>query len=63
MLHWAIILLVIGLVASIFGFGGFASAAVGLAEGLIVLKVIGVILILVAIGLFARHNSHRSLPH
>ncbi|MFP4477734.1 MAG: DUF1328 domain-containing protein [Desulfatibacillaceae bacterium] len=32
MLHWAIVFLVIALIAALFGFGGIASAAVGIAK-------------------------------
>lgn len=32
MLHWALIFLVVALIAAIFGFGGIASSAVGIAK-------------------------------
>ncbi|MCA9970308.1 MAG: DUF1328 domain-containing protein [Anaerolineales bacterium] len=47
MLRWIIILLVIALVAAVFGFGGIAGAAAGIAEFIfyaaIILFVIGLV--------------------
>lgn len=34
MLYWAIVFLVVALVAALFGFGGIASASVGIAQTL-----------------------------
>jgi uncharacterized membrane protein YtjA (UPF0391 family) len=57
MLHWAIILFVLGLMAALLGFGGIASTALGIAKGLILLKIVGVILVLAAIAMLVRHTS------
>jgi uncharacterized membrane protein YtjA (UPF0391 family) len=48
MLHWALIFLVIALVAGLFGFGGIASTATGMAQILFVIA-----LVLFIISLFA----------
>ena len=55
MLYWALIFFVIGIIASLFGFGSIAGFAYGVAKGLVVLKVIGIICILVAIGFTVAH--------
>jgi uncharacterized membrane protein YtjA (UPF0391 family) len=47
MLYWALMFLVIALVAAVFGFGGIASTAVGMAQILFV-----VALVLFVISLF-----------
>ena len=55
MLYWALMFLVIALVAAVFGFGGIASTAAGIAQILFV-----VALILFIVSLFAgfmRRNS------
>jgi uncharacterized membrane protein YtjA (UPF0391 family) len=55
MLHWALMFLVVALVAAIFGFGGIASAATGIAQ---VLFVIAIVLFLVSLlAGFMRRNS------
>lgn len=47
MLRWALIFFVIALIAAVFGFGGIAGAATGIAQilffGFLVLAVIGLI--------------------
>jgi uncharacterized membrane protein YtjA (UPF0391 family) len=48
MLYWALMFLVIALVAAVFGFGGIASTAAGMAQILFV-----VALILFVVSLFA----------
>lgn len=48
MLYWALMFLVIALVAAVFGFGGIASTAAGMAQILFV-----VALVLFVISLFA----------
>jgi uncharacterized membrane protein YtjA (UPF0391 family) len=40
MLHWALIFLVIALVAAVFGFGGIASTAAGMAQILFVVALV-----------------------
>ena len=55
MLYWALMFLVIALVAAVFGFGGIASTATGMAQILFVIA-----LILFVVSLFAgflRRNS------
>jgi uncharacterized membrane protein YtjA (UPF0391 family) len=55
MLHWALMFLVVALVAAIFGFGGIASAATGIAQ---VLFVIAIVLFLMSLlAGFVRRNS------
>lgn len=48
MLYWALMFLVVALVAGVFGFGGIASTATGMAQILFVIA-----LVLFVIGLFA----------
>jgi len=48
MLYWALMFLVIALVAAVFGFGGIASTATGMAQILFVIA-----LVLVIVSLFA----------
>ena len=48
MLYWALMFLVIALVAAVFGFGGIASTATGLAQILFVIA-----LVLFIVSLFA----------
>jgi uncharacterized membrane protein YtjA (UPF0391 family) len=40
MLYWALMFLVVALVAAIFGFGGIASTATGIAQVLFVIAII-----------------------
>jgi len=55
MLHWALIFLVIALVAAILGFGGIASAATSIAQ---VLFVVALVLFLVSLlAGFVRRNN------
>ena len=46
MLYWALMFLIIALVAAIFGFGGIASTATGIAQ---ILFVIAIVLFLVSL--------------
>jgi uncharacterized membrane protein YtjA (UPF0391 family) len=46
MLYWALMFLVVALVAAIFGFGGIASTATGIAQ---VLFVIAIVMFLVSL--------------
>mgnify|MGYP003388707404 FL=1 len=46
MLHYAVVFFVIALIAALFGFGGIAAGAVGIA------KVLFVVLLILAIGTF-----------
>ena len=46
MLYWALMFLVIALVAAVFGFGGIASTATGIAQ---ILFVIAIVLFLVSL--------------
>ena len=46
MLYWALMFLVIALVAALFGFGGIASTATGIAQ---ILFVIAIVLFLVSL--------------
>jgi uncharacterized membrane protein YtjA (UPF0391 family) len=48
MLYWAVMFLVIALVAAVFGFGGIASTATGMAQILFVIA-----LVLFVVSLFA----------
>jgi uncharacterized membrane protein YtjA (UPF0391 family) len=52
MLRWALFFLVIAIIAAIFGFGGIASAAVGIAKVLFFIFIVIFIVLLVA-GLLA----------
>ncbi|HEY7577777.1 MAG TPA: DUF1328 domain-containing protein [Acetobacteraceae bacterium] len=52
MLRWALFFLVIAIIAAIFGFGGIASAAVGIAKVLFFIFIVVFIVLLVA-GLLA----------
>ena len=55
MLYWALMFLVIALVAGIFGFGGIASTATGIAQ---ILVVIALVLFVVSLLTgFVRRNS------
>jgi uncharacterized membrane protein YtjA (UPF0391 family) len=53
MLHYAIVFLVIALIAALFGFGGIAAGAAGIAKILFVVFLIG------AIVSFLMHSSRR----
>jgi uncharacterized membrane protein YtjA (UPF0391 family) len=46
MLYWALMFLIIALIAAIFGFGGIASTATGIAQ---ILFVIAIVLFLVSL--------------
>ncbi len=46
MLYWALMFLVVALVAAIFGFGGIASTATGIAQ---ILFVVAIVLFLVSL--------------
>ncbi|WP_428663450.1 DUF1328 domain-containing protein [Reyranella sp.] len=48
MLYWALMFLVVALVAAVFGFGGIASTATGIAQVLFVIAII-----MFAVSLFA----------
>jgi uncharacterized membrane protein YtjA (UPF0391 family) len=48
MLRWALFFLVIAIIAAIFGFGGIASAAVGIAKVLFFIFIVIFIVLLVA---------------
>lgn len=56
MLYWAVVFLVIALVAALFGFGGIASAAAGIAKFLFFLFVV-VFVILLVMGLIGRRRA------
>jgi len=58
MLHWALMFLVVALVAAIFGFGGIASTATGIAQVLFVIAIIMFVVSLFA-G-FMRRNGARA---
>ena len=55
MLYWAVVFLIIALVAAVFGFGGIASAAVGIAKFLFFLFVV-VFIVLLVMGLLGRRT-------
>ena len=48
MLHWALMFLLVALVAAIFGFGGIASTATGIAQVLFVIAIIMFVMSLLA---------------
>jgi uncharacterized membrane protein YtjA (UPF0391 family) len=48
MLYWALMFLVVALVAAVFGFGGIASTATGIAQVLFVIAIVMFILSLLA---------------
>ena len=52
MLNWALIFGVIAVIAAVFGFGGIAGAAAGVAKLLFLIAVLG-FAIFVALGVFA----------
>ena len=43
MLHYAVVFLVIALIAAVLGFGGIAAGAAGIAKGLFVVFLIGAV--------------------
>jgi uncharacterized membrane protein YtjA (UPF0391 family) len=53
MLYWALVFLVIALVAALFGFGGIAVAAAGIAKSLLFLFVI-IFVVTLVMGLMRR---------
>lgn len=53
MLRWALIFLVIAIIAAIFGFGGIAGAAAGIAQILFYVA-LAVFVVMLAINLFER---------
>jgi uncharacterized membrane protein YtjA (UPF0391 family) len=55
MLYWALVFLVVALIAAVFGFGGIASASVGIAQILFF-----VFIVLFAIALIARAMRGRA---
>ena len=55
MLYWALMFLVVALVAAIFGFGGIASTATGIAQILFVIAIVMFLITLLAN--FMRRNS------
>jgi uncharacterized membrane protein YtjA (UPF0391 family) len=55
MLYWALMFLVVALVAALFGFGGIASTATGIAQVLFVIALVMFLITLVAN--FMRRNS------
>jgi len=55
MLYWALMFLVVALVAAVFGFGGIASTATGIAQ---ILFVVALVMFLVSLlANFMRRNS------
>ena len=55
MLYWALMFLVVALIAAIFGFGGIASTATGIAQILFVIAIVMFLITLLAN--FMRRNS------
>lgn len=58
MLKWAFIFLIIALVAAIFGFGGIASTAAGIAKVLFFIA-IAIFIVMLLLGLFAARKISR----
>jgi uncharacterized membrane protein YtjA (UPF0391 family) len=58
MLYWALMFLIVALVAALFGFGGIASAATGIAQILFVIALVLFAISLLA-GLLRRHPGSR----
>jgi uncharacterized membrane protein YtjA (UPF0391 family) len=56
MLYWAVVFLIVALVAAVFGFGGIASAAAGIAKLLFFLFVI-VFIVMLVLGLVSRGRA------
>jgi uncharacterized membrane protein YtjA (UPF0391 family) len=55
MLYWAVVFLIIALVAALFGFGGIAAAAVGIARFLFFLFVV-IFVVTLILGLARRRR-------
>lgn len=55
MLYWALMFLVVALVAAVFGFGGIASTATGIAQVLFVIAIV-----LFVVSLFAGYMRRNS---
>lgn len=53
MLHYAVVFLVIALIAAVFGFGGIAASAVGIA------KILFVVFLIMAVAAFLFGNRRR----
>ncbi len=47
MLHYAVVFLVVALIAAVFGFGGIAAGAVGIAKILFFIFIIGFVISLI----------------
>src|SRR3546814_13049828 len=62
MLGWALLFLIVALVAGLFGFGGIASAAVGIAQALFFLFIVMFAVFLV-MGLFSGRRTPPLCPH
>jgi uncharacterized membrane protein YtjA (UPF0391 family) len=62
MFYWAFIFLIVGVLASMMGFGGLGATAFGIAKGLVLLKIIGLVLLVAAVG-FAVAGGRGRLPH
>jgi uncharacterized membrane protein YtjA (UPF0391 family) len=58
MLKWAFIFLVIALVAALFGFGGIASTAAGIAKVLFFIA-IAIFVVMLLLGMFAARRLSR----
>jgi uncharacterized membrane protein YtjA (UPF0391 family) len=58
MLKWAFIFLVIALVAALFGFGGIASTAAGIAKVLFFIA-IAIFVVMLLLGMFAARKISR----
>ena len=58
MLKWAFIFLIVALVAAMFGFGGIASTAAGIAKVLFFIA-IAIFVVMVLLGLFAARKISR----
>jgi uncharacterized membrane protein YtjA (UPF0391 family) len=58
MLKWAFIFLIVALVAAIFGFGGIASTAAGIAKVLFFIA-IAIFVVMLLLGLFAARKISR----
>ena len=55
MLYWALVFLVIAVIAGLFGFGGIASTAAGIAQVLFFI-VLGIFVVALIMGLMARRG-------
>lgn len=56
MLYWAVVFLAVALVAALFGFGGIATAAAGIAKLLFFLFVI-IFVVMLVLGLMSRGRT------